>query len=158
MKRHPALETLSFEHHDALVIALRLQKGLQKNADPQIMKEYALSVYQKHLTHHFHQEEQALLDALKSNPDVGPALERMVAEHQQFARLAQTMAENPQDLKAAIQEYADLLNAHVRFEERELFTLAEKHLSDAQLQEISAYLHREHAPINKDWQPPFWAD
>ena len=158
MKRHSSLETLSFEHHDALVIALRLKKGLNKDIDLKPAAEYALSVYKKHLRHHFEQEEQTLRDPLLAKPEAEADVRRMLDEHERFAELAEFIELGKGDLKKNLQEFAELLESHVRFEERVLFPLAEKLIPEDQLNEISEYLHREHRAIDKDWPVEFWKD
>ena len=158
MKRHSSLETLSFEHHDALVIALRLKKGVTKNIELKPVAEYALSVYTNHLRHHFDQEEATLLEPLQTNPQAAIAIQRMVDEHERFAELAEFIEKDKENLKNFLREFTELLESHVRFEERTLFPLAEKLIPDAKLQEISAYLHREHKAINKNWPVEFWKD
>ncbi len=156
MKRHPSLETLSFEHHDALVIALRLRKGVASNASQQAMKEYALSVYRQHLIRHFEQEENSLVKALQSKEEIRPLVQRMLDEHQRFAELAEQLQFAGKGLRPVLTEFSELLNSHVRFEERELFSRAEEVLSREQLERISEYLHREHKPVNKNWPVIFW--
>lgn len=158
MKRHSSLETLSFEHHDALVIALRLKKGVSKDIDLKPVAEYTLSVYKNHLMHHFDQEEETLRKPLMEFPEAVIHVERMVDEHERFSELAEFIELGKGDLKAHLKEFAELLESHVRFEERVLFSLAEKLLPEEKLEEISAYLHREHLPINKDWPVEFWND
>ncbi len=156
MKRHKSLETLSFEHHDALVIALRIKKGVQKDIDLTPVAEYALSVYKNHLRHHFEQEEATLREPLLANPQSVTAIERMMDEHERFAEIAEFLELGKGDRKALLKEFAELLDSHVRFEERTLFPLAEKLIPENQLEEISAYLHKEHKPIDKDWPVEFW--
>ncbi len=158
MKRKTELETLSFEHHDALVIALRLKKGLKINANLQAMVDYALSVYQKHLLHHFKQEEQILVEPLQSQVEAKAAVQQMLREHQRFAELISFLKNHNTDHAKLVQEFAELLEQHIRFEERTLFPLAEKLIPDNKLKEIGDYLHQEHRPIDKSWPEPFWQD
>jgi len=158
MKRHQSLETLSFEHHDALVVALRLKKGLAKNASLQTMADYALSLYRHHLIHHFDQEEQTLVEPLKPHKEARLLVQRMLNEHKRFAGLAGKLKADEKEKKAALKEFAELLNDHVRFEERELFTAAENLLSAEQLASISVYLHRAHVAIDKNWPVAFWQE
>ncbi len=158
MKRHESLETLSFEHHDALVVALRIKKGLSKNIDLQPVAEYALHIYKEHLRHHFEQEEKTLREPLLENPESTTAIERMMDEHERFAEIIEFLEMGKGERKELLKEFAELLEAHIRFEERTLFPLAEKIIPEEQLESISAYLHKEHRPINKDWAVEFWKD
>ncbi len=158
MKRHKSLETLSFEHHDALVVALRIKKGLSKHIDLQPVAEYALHIYKEHLRHHFEQEEKTLQEPLLGNPESVTAIERMMDEHERFAEIIEFLELQKGERKQLLKEFAELLEAHIRFEERTLFPLAEKIIPEGQLETISAFLHKEHRPINKDWAIEFWKD
>ncbi len=158
MKRHAALETLSFEHHDALVIALRIKKGLLKNGDLEPIVEYVLSIYRNHLVHHFEQEEKTLVILLNSIPQTQQALRQMLSEHQRLAEIIRHLEKKEGNLQAHLNEFATLLQQHIRFEERTLFKLAEKYLTQEQLKVIGIYLHDSHKPINKNWQPEFLKD
>ena len=60
MKRNSNLQTLSWEHHDGLVLAFRIERGLRKNSDPGLIRSYLLHAWEKDLTHHFWQEEEIL--------------------------------------------------------------------------------------------------
>ena len=52
MKRDKNLETLSWEHHDALVSASRLKRGVEKKADVSHMRDFLLYVWENDLPHH----------------------------------------------------------------------------------------------------------
>ena len=60
LKRHKSLQNLSREHHDGLVFALRLQKGVAKKADLKSMEAYAVWFWNTHLKPHFKMEEEHL--------------------------------------------------------------------------------------------------
>jgi len=121
MKRDEALKTLSWEHHDALVSASRLKRGVENKAEISHLRDFLLYVWENDLPHHFEQEEQSIIKAVQGKEGSRLLVERVLAEHQKFATLAQEIEAGQGDMMAIIEEFAILLKAHVRFEEREFF-------------------------------------
>lgn len=134
MKRHPALTGLSREHHAALVLANRARRAA---ADPQLASELLATLCMRwtaEIEPHFQQEEQTLLPMLEAAGE-GTACARTRAEHDQLRQLAaQLLAGEAQ----ALPDWGAALEQHVRFEERELFPLAEQSLTDVQLAVLMA--------------------
>ena len=156
MKRDEELKTLSWEHHDALVSASRLKRGVEKKAQISQMREFLLYVWENDLPHHFEQEEQSIIKAVQGKEGSQPLVERVLAEHKKFAALAEEINAEQGDMMAKIEEFAVLLNAHVRFEEREFFPFVEESLSKDELAEVGVFLREEHRPSCKTWNPEFW--
>ena len=123
MKRSAALTPLSRDHHHALSLAMQAGKAARQD-DPLVWQQVAAKLaqhYQDSLQAHFAQEEQHLLPAL-TEAGQQAAVDRTLADHTHLHALLQ----HPQLATAAIlQAFADAMTAHVRFEERELFVLAE---------------------------------
>ncbi len=156
MNRTEYLRTLSWEHHDGLVVAFRLQQGINKNADPATMRKYILHVWETALKHHFWQEEKVLPPQLESNDRGRELLHRMSDDHQFFRELIdQLNKKNSPDLKQ-IQEFADRLNRHIRFEERDLFPFLEENLAHDRLESIGQFLNDNHEKPDKNWSDAFW--
>lgn len=125
MKRHPHLQPLSDDHHNALVLARRSRRAAE-NGEPSALRETWTDVqrrFARELEAHFRVEEAELF------PPLGAAGEEaLVAEARaHHARLRQLVrgAADPE----RVLEFAELLHRHVRFEERELFPRAERLLS-----------------------------
>lgn len=156
MKRDKNLETLSWEHHDALVSAYRLKAGVEKKADVSHLRDYLLYIWANDLPHHFEQEEQALIERIRDKEGSQLVVERVLAEHKRFAVLAQEVEAWEGDVFEKIREFAVLLKEHVRFEERNFFPFVEENTSVEELAKIGAYLRDEHIPACKTWQPEFW--
>lgn len=119
MKRHQLLQSLSREHQPALSLAVRL-----KRADAGQAVSVFAQLDQPALLAHFEEEERDWLPLLLAD-DERPLRERTLAEHRQLR--AQLAAISDGD-SAQIADFAMTLEAHVRFEERELFPLIERHL------------------------------
>ena len=150
MKRSKELETLSWEHHDGLVIAARIKNDLKKEAEPSHLIPYITDIYTNYLRHHFKQEEDSFLTPIKPFPEADNLIQRMLDEHQQFAEIFARIDPLNSDVFVHVGRFGELLHDHIRFEERQLFPLIEKLLTPEQLAEIEQYLRREHKPIPRE--------
>lgn len=123
MKRCPGLQDLSREHHTALTFAAQLRR-VASSCDEvklELACERAQSVFSEELLPHFREEEQRLLPQLEA---VGACalVARTLIEHRALQRLVRELEIPDGEM---LLRFADLLTAHVRFEERELFPEAE---------------------------------
>lgn len=156
MKRTQALETLSWEHHDGLVVSLRVKKGLEKGADPVTIQQYALHIAEPGLLNHFRQEEEALFPHLAKINGGKKLLDRTAKEHKEMLQNVKEIKNPGDNLTQILKKFSELLNDHIRYEERELFPFIEEHFSKDQLNEADVYLHKEYKALGKDWGPEFW--
>lgn len=123
MKRHERLQDLSREHHAALRLALHARRAAASGDHALIDAASAavVTAFHAELDPHFVVEEQTLLPLLtRSGEDVVVA--RIEREHAEMRRLAARLQDPDADTLAA---FGELLNSHVRFEEREMFPLLE---------------------------------
>ncbi len=150
MKRAKELETLSWEHHDGLVIAARIKNDLKKEKEPGHLIPYITNIYTNYLRHHFKQEEDSFLIPIKPFPEADDLIKRMLNEHQQFAEIFSQIDPLEPDVFVQVGRFGELLHDHIRFEERQLFPMIEQLLSAEQLKEIEQYLRREHKPIPRE--------
>ncbi len=131
MRRDPRLRELSSEHHQALVLARRALTATPPQA-PEIWAEVRRRFYAE-LEPHFEIEERLLLPALEAAGYVALAA-RTRADHAHLRRLRA----GDDDDHGRLQTFGDLLAAHVRFEERELFPAAEACLPPEVLEAVAA--------------------
>ena len=119
MKRHPELQALSREHHGALKLArdAKIAAGSADAAQVERLAARVVSCFAAELEPHFMIEEQQLLPRLAQTGDA-PLVARTLVEHTRLRALAERLR-TPEAI--ALAEFAELLTAHVRFEERELF-------------------------------------
>ena len=122
MPRAGALLSLSREHHTALVLArTALQAAEAADAGETDAVRAAMSEVEAHwhavMSSHFEREEQ-LIQLARDALD-GVLAQRVMAEHAELRMLA----DGPCDLELAdrLRRFANLLRAHVRYEERVLF-------------------------------------
>lgn len=132
MKRDESLRSLSRDHHQALVVAQRLRRA--EDAD-QAAAEFS-DFFREKGQHHFEIEEQVVLPlwARLGSPDAEAAA-RLAAEHLAIRTRALELADEP--TLEAVHALGEELDAHVRFEERELFPAIEDDLDEAALAELA---------------------
>lgn len=152
MKRGTALIQLSREHHTALVLAKQAQRlGMQSEQEQGASSETAnfirtlKSRFSNELEPHFCLEETYLLNELETLSLHDHAQEtvqkaqqlaqRTREEHDALRQMTQRIAH--QDF-SSLSPWGELLAAHVRFEERELFDFVESVLSPHILNKIEA--------------------
>lgn len=140
MKRHPALEQLSRDHHQALVVAQSLKRATPESADQARVR--FLDYWTADGQAHFREEEDVLLPtlALFTDPDQ-PIVARVLIDHVHIRRLAAD-ARDGVDLEM-LHVLGGELEQHVRREERELFPLIEQTIPEPELVELAARLAGE---------------
>lgn len=141
MKRHPALHTLSHDHHQGLILAQQLKKGApQYKGMPSTLegkKDYTISFYNSELVQHFKDEEEILFPLVKNkNSDLNTMISEIISEHRKMESLVKEL-ENTIKLEDLLDELGQLLEKHIRKEERELFVEIEKNLSDSEFSFLS---------------------
>jgi hemerythrin-like domain-containing protein len=140
--RHPSLIALSRDHHHALALALRCRKqalgqiqpagaeGLRHRAD-----EF-MSFFESALTPHFRAEEEVLFPFVESNlPEAREIIAALLEEHREIRRLSSLLAAK-EGLSKVLFDAGDVLERHVRREERELFPLIEQSAALAVLETL----------------------
>lgn len=123
MKRSPALRQLSREHHTALSLALRIAKATEPGARERLLATIP-ALFRGELEPHFQEEERSLLPQLAQAGETA-LVARTLDDHAQMRALAAAIAAGD---ATALAPFGALLQAHVRFEERELFVVAEQRL------------------------------
>jgi iron-sulfur cluster repair protein YtfE (RIC family) len=156
MKRNKNLETLSWEHHDGLVVAFRVEKGINNQTNPKVMVEYLSHIWDHTLQHHFWQEEAALMPHLQQIEEGNKLISKMINDHIMLKSLLTNLQHSETNQEATLKDFSYLLSEHIRFEERILFPLAEKMMPAEKLAQIGKFLHQQHRPGNKDWTLAFW--
>jgi hemerythrin-like domain-containing protein len=138
VKRHPALIPLSHDHHAQLVQArrLRLASGSDVAEARLAASQQYVAAFSPETESHFRVEEERLFPLFVRHFGDSPLLEQVLAERQELGRLASSLAEEVDTGTVSgrsMARLADLLDAHVRREERELFPLIEQAVPDAEL-------------------------
>lgn len=150
IKRNKNLVVLSKDHHFGLLACWKVRQGINKEIEPDKIRKYILYFWDNHLDQHFQDEERLLFD---KNEKTTEALQQhqAIRDHIQLIRNAPII--NPPQLN----DWADLLDKHIRFEERELFPYLEQILPEERLKEIGQALLESHQEPMKDaWDDTFW--
>lgn len=123
MQRHEWLQDLSREHHLALRLALAAKRAVAAGDRAQIRAAATLcaEAFGSDLEPHFVREENNVLPLL-AQAGASALVARTLDEHEEMRRLASRLNEAD---PATLERFGELLGAHVRFEERELFPAAE---------------------------------
>jgi hemerythrin-like domain-containing protein len=160
-KRHPSLIPLSHDHHQGLALAFRLTReppAPQKGAwsiDPQEQARETISFFHESLVPHFQAEEEVLFPGLLAYlGEHKKIVIDLLENHQQLrALIAEMEAENdPAQLTGHLRAFADLLEHHIRREERELFPIYEKRVPPAEAEKLGKELDKILHPSGP--QPP----
>jgi iron-sulfur cluster repair protein YtfE (RIC family) len=143
IKRHKALQSLSHEHHNGLVLA-----RLSKKDSPEYPKlpktlgakiEYAISFFYDELVPHFRNEENILFPAVEGkNEKIDELINTIKDEHKQIKSLVSKL--DGESNENILDEFGYLLEAHIRKEERELFIMIQEELSEEELNLIGEKL------------------
>jgi quercetin dioxygenase-like cupin family protein/hemerythrin-like domain-containing protein len=132
MKRHPALVPLSHDHHHALVEARRLRRAVDTPESAAAATAF-LRFFADETVRHFREEEELLYPSVLEFEEARELLVQALLEHQRLhaltARLRQIVTTGGQ-VDDVMRELGELLEAHVRLEERRLFPLIERLLED----------------------------
>ncbi|GIV32634.1 MAG: hypothetical protein KatS3mg031_0169 [Chitinophagales bacterium] len=151
IQRDKALQPFSREHHHGLLLGWKIRTGLKKKVDPERIKKYCDAFYKYQLLPHFENEESYLFPVLgKSHPLVLQAIQ----QHRQL----ELLFTQPLVSVEVLLEIAELLDHHIRFEERVLFNELQRSASKKQLEKI-AKLHPKQTPICTTlnaWKDNFW--
>jgi hemerythrin-like domain-containing protein len=155
MKREEQLQPLSHQHHNGLMAALLLKKGVDKAADPSVMGDFILSVWNNELRNHFIKEEVYLHPHVLQIPVLMEKYEQMKAEHHQIRHLVDNIRSEGATA-SLVTDFYQLLEKHIRFEERELFPFIEEHIQQDQLNELGRNVEQLKSKACSDYPVKFW--
>ena len=156
MKRRQELYPISWEHHDALVVGMRIEKGLANGADPLIMRDYLLSFWANHLKDHFQAEESHIIPAIPEDKRIDPSILHVLDDHKQFHQLAEELAASSDDSVRILQTFAALLKSHVDHEEHKFLPFAEVNIPEDSFPQVARELNAYYVQADKGWDPEFW--
>ena len=133
-RRHDSLIPLSREHHYGLMVCLRIHKGIEQhktNADWLSERARKASLFfESDLKSHFKTEEEIVFPAMSAITEAKPTIEELIEEHRGLERLVHELQQaQGSHLARLLLEFADLLESHIRKEERVLFPCYERNIS-----------------------------
>jgi hemerythrin-like domain-containing protein len=161
MKRAPELRDLSDHHHQGLVQARQLRRaanGEEANPLKETSKAF-LKFWQEGTTAHFREEEEVLLPVLTryGGEIVGGPVVEMLGQHARIRGLVMGLSDEVRSgvvRPETLRDIGELLETHIRLEERQVFPLIEETLSEEALQEVASRLKvKEAGPSTEPWVP-----
>jgi quercetin dioxygenase-like cupin family protein len=136
MRRHPSLAPLSRDHHDVLVRARDLRRAARQ--DEPVWRATAAAFdpfFRREAVRHFREEEERVFPLLLAHVDEPPPeLLRALLEHGRLHALAARARTEP--TAELLVELGELLDDHVRLEERIVFELVQETVPDPELAEL----------------------
>ena len=129
MKRHPVLQPISKEHRVILSFCLDLKKGIQNDKPIQKIEAYIRWFWKTFLTAHFLFEEKYIY----SIDSIDEALKnRALAEHSILKSIILQSRFRTDEAK----QFINILEKHIRFEERQVFEKLQNNTSEKLLLKI----------------------
>lgn len=147
IKRHKALQPWSRDHHHGLLLSWKIKKGFSLGIELSRIKNYTDWFWENQLKAHFETEEKYIFPILGNEH---PLVKRALEEHQNL----QAFFEHPLADTEVLSEIENLINHHIRFEERILFNAIQEAATDEEM-ELLIKLHSEE-PHCEVWKDEFW--
>lgn len=151
IKRHNALQSISHDHHHALLVSWKIRMGLKKSIDPQRIKQFCDFFFESHLADHFALEEEYLF------PILGPRHELIIKALADHHMLSQLFAQKHVDANT-LSRIEKELEEHIRFEERVLFREIQEKATEEQFNLLAAAYPGDKDDIKniERWDDAFW--
>ncbi|NIK12045.1 hemerythrin domain-containing protein [Alkalibacillus almallahensis] len=147
MKRHESLYPLSHHHHHALVMAVNMtQVGTdkQKHSYREMLRQL-IEFWEKDGDQHFHDEETVLIPLyLAYGEEIDhESVKRMLYEHAQVRGYIHQLRHSTRAMTEEMQTLGQLLQDHIRFEERDLFPKVEEQIPEKYLYQANGQFTRD---------------
>lgn len=144
LKRHESLQELSRHHMEALHLALKLRRaGTDKSSlTPEETQQEVKEFWEPNGQEHFREEEEILLPTFAQYAEIDrPEIIDMLMEHVKIRALINQVIEMDEIYLGIMHELGELLNEHVRKEERVIFEMIQGELPEDVLIDLAPYLH-----------------
>ena len=152
IKRHPQLATLSRQHHSVLLFCWKIRQGLNKEIAFGRIAQYIRYFWTKYLSIHFHEEESILFKAAPGGSCI-KAIDQHIAIEQSIKAVTSSLTDHPESFSLL----ADLVEHHVRYEERELYPQLEKQMGEQLLLNVGGRLQETEMEICAEtYEDEFW--
>jgi len=152
IKRHQAIVSFSKDHHFGLLLVWKIRRGLEKGVNAERISKYVLFFFKEDLEKHFKDEEQLLFCKLPLDDTLR---KRAEADHQSIYNLVNAIDENKNDTNL-LNQLANELEKHIRFEERDLFNHLQNNIKADDLELIEKRFSNNAQTIDEKWEDVFW--
>lgn len=151
IKRSEYLLPLSKDHHLSLLFCWKIRQGIRLGVEAERIQKYVAHFWLQHMQAHFCEEEEILFAPLRDD-----LVQKAIDEHRQISKqIGDLHAVSGAEIAAHAAALADLVDGHVRYEERTLFPHLEQALSTEQLMAIGKQLKEEPVLVD-DFADAFW--
>jgi len=144
IKRDKALHILSHDHHHGLILAQLIKKGSPQYKNlpntTEGKKDYSIKFYYDELIKHFSDEEKILFPVVNGKDDgIDELIEEIKTEHKNIKQLINWL-ESDEDVENTLDQLGNMLESHIRKEERILFMKVQEILTGDELTSIERQL------------------
>lgn len=153
LKRHPALVPLSKDHHFGLLLCWKIRIGIKKEIEVDRIVAYVIYFFQNHLTTHFEEEEKYIFSLLDEKDEKRKKAER---QHRKIGRLVEKLSAEPESAIITLGQIEEEVEAHIRFEERDLFPYVQQNLDEFELARLKENIDAIHQVTVETWDDQFW--
>lgn len=153
MKRNKNLVELSKDHHHGLLLGWKIRQGLKAGVALEEIANYIKHFTREALFPHFDEEESQLLPFIDERDSYRV---RTIEEHRQLREILNALADTQNHNEEYLLKLAAVLEAHIRFEERELFPYMEMLLSEDELEALGKLITDMHQPYTENYPNEFW--
>lgn len=135
-KRNIALQSLSREHHHALLLCWKIKMGFSKGVSIERIKAYSTWFYKNHILNHFEMEEKFIFPILGNQNEL---VLQALKEH----KILLALFEDNITVENSLRQIQIDLTKHIRFEEQILFNEIQEKASQDQLNYLQK-IHNNH--------------
>lgn len=150
IKRNKSLVALSKEHHFGLLASWKIRRGFDLKVEPKRMADFVTYLWETHLSAHFIAEELAIFNVIKHI-----LIDEALQQHVELRSLVKLIS--AEGTPEQLTNFADLLEKHIRFEERQVFKMLQQELPEEKLNDIGEKLDELHNESFEDnYKDEFW--
>lgn len=152
IKRQKGLLRFSQDHHYGLLLVWKIRTGIRKKIAPERIANFCQFFFDHDLQKHFEEEELHLFSKLEAD---NPMRQRALKDHEHIGGLFGKLRAGEHHV-ALLNELADTLEQHIRYEERTLFNELQLKLSEDELAELAKIHNSKAQDVSEQWDDKFW--
>ncbi len=150
IKRNENIVKLSKDHHASLLFCWKIRQGIKYHIGVERLIKYVQYFWKHHFSLHFKEEEDFLFAPLKDE-----VVQKAIDDHLKIkSSIEQLTGLGTENKEILLSNIAEMVDQHVRFEERVLFPYLEQKLSVKQLEEIGNQIKGD--PLMDHYEDNFW--
>ena len=152
LKRNECIKKFSRDHQLGLLFCWKIRQGLKAGVALNRICKYVAYFWQQHLQWHIKDEEKILFSHLKDR-----RVQKALNEHKLISAQVQDVINDSENNKRkSLTKLADMVDDHIRYEERILFHHLEMKLNKEQLENIGTQIHKQRLSLQDEYEDQFW--